>query len=99
MPATSDWELTETPVGHPAVPVGVPVPASMDTVDIDPAAEHFPTAEQLVADGVVRAEPAAVATALAVLAEGRSQRQAASASGIHRTAVARISAAMAVDAA
>lgn len=51
---------------------------------------HMERARELVAGGWPKAEPAAVATALAGLAAGESQRAAAAASGLHRTTVGRL---------
>lgn len=60
------------------------------TSDITTPAPELVTAEALVRDGVVKAEPAKVAAAVAALAAGGSHRAVAVASGLHRTSVARV---------
>lgn len=79
----------------PATSGAAPATPATQAADVatEPAAAHMPEAARLVAGRVVRAEPVAVATALATLDAGGSQRAAAAASGLHRSAVAKIVAA------
>lgn len=60
------------------------------TSDDEPEDAHRARAEELVAAGVVRADPATVATALAGLATGDSHRAIAAATGLHRVTVSRL---------
>lgn len=80
------------PVAGGAGPVagGHLVAVSPLTSDDAPEGEHRARAEELVAAGVVRADPATVATALAGLATGDSQRAVAAATGLHRVTVGRL---------
>lgn len=59
------------------------------TADVEQVG-HLPAAERLVAAGTVRGPAEPVAVAMAALAAGRSQRAAATVSGLHRTTVARL---------
>lgn len=79
--AAADAHPTAVPAAD-ADHVAVPAPTSADL--------HSVTAHELVAAGVVRAEPAAVAAAVAGLAAGDSHRAVALATGLHRTSVARV---------
>ncbi|MGX9296752.1 DUF2637 domain-containing protein [Tsukamurella paurometabola] len=87
--ATVDFEL---PLTWPDTASATAATTPAEPVE-DPAAAFMAQAQQLVRDGVVRADPANVATALAALASGASQRAAASESGIHRTGISKLVAA------
>ena len=66
--------------------------AGVDGTSMTSLDAHLGRAEELVAAGVVRAEPVTVAVALAGLADGGSHRAVAAATGLHRTSVSRLAA-------
>lgn len=71
--------------------------AEVDGVVLTSRDAHLGRAAELVAAGVVKAEPVTVATALAGLADGGSHRAVAAATGLHRTSIARLATAAEED--